>query len=292
MEELPAVRSGSIARFRCSYVGENVTIQYVSWTKIGNDARRMFVYEYSEHPPINKAYHDFIGRAVVKSEDNYADRYRRGEVTYKPNDQPANDRGSPREIGRGPLIDPRKATVKPDDDIISQIQRNMLEASGISGVSSSDMLRFNDFPMLASNGKTVGEDEGVMESVYGPGKENVVGEDMSKRSYIPVYHAGMAPVVNETKEPVETQLYRKPPSSGIYIPGASDAQAFQALMRFFSPTHLRRQRRSTPIGHIDLFLSDVRLEDEARYECTVKPVGGPALSNSILLNVQGKPESL
>ena len=67
IQDAAPVRLGSTARFRCTYLGDNITVQYVSWVKLGEDGERTFVYEYSEYPPINQAYNDWKGRAVIKT---------------------------------------------------------------------------------------------------------------------------------------------------------------------------------------------------------------------------------
>lgn len=52
--------------------------------------------------------------------------------------------------------------------------------------------------------------------------------------------------------------------------------------------HSRYRRSAGFERHVDLFLSRVELNDEAGYECVVKPLGAPSMSATLKLQVQGK----
>lgn len=56
------VRAGSYAKLHCTFKGDDIDVQYISWTKCLPDGQRMLVYEYSLCPEEDRAYGDLAGR--------------------------------------------------------------------------------------------------------------------------------------------------------------------------------------------------------------------------------------
>ena len=252
---MPPVRAGGTARFRCSFVGDNITVQYVSWTKFNTNGKRTFVYEYSQHPPLARAYHDFIGRAMITNADMNDNRY-----SYLRNiDRSPKSWNTAPPVTKKDTAETIKTPAKSDDQ-----WSNVHES--IYGIFSNSMRngRKPDFKDIDEIFK--GMDD----------KNNMAGQ--LKQLEIPV-----------TRDDIRRILLPVNRQEPLTVPVRLSNQENQDIEDFrgFWPGAGGRRKRSVPVHHIDLQLIHVLLSDEATYECLVKPVNGPAVSSSMVLIVQG-----
>ncbi len=267
LDHMSPVRVTSTAHFRCSYVGDNITVQYVSWNKVAHDGKRSYVYEYSDRPHVAKAYNSFVGRAYVKR--NERPSFKQRELTYRPFENIENFRN----IDDSPYskaVDYRNSY---NDELSSD---NKLDYS----LDSLPTIYHGQEAALVSMDYNQPLDD-VEESVYGKkGQEESEDNMEMDHTFIPVFHSdpSSSPLQNDTEAEMDEYYFKSPASDdfGGYINAAINDAA-----------SVRRKKRSLPTGHMDLYLSDVKVTDEAHYECTVKPQYGPAMSNIIPLVVHG-----
>ena len=304
-EQIPPVRVGTTARLRCSFVGDNITMQYVSWTKLDHTGRRNFVYEYSEHPPLARAYNDFIGRAAISNADMNDNRYshlkrprRRGAATgsekmtlndnsrgeYHPDTSDEASARLSRTNDPPQGVTERAITGKPNSALYDWA--NIQESIYGLFLGSSKTGKRPDFWKIDDIFKSIKDKAGMadrLKRLSGKVTREDIQRIVSPRNYDPL--------------PVPVRLTAQP-QGRVHHMEESDRRPSAAHAHSGSSGRLSqypgqygrssRRKRDLPIHHIDLALSHVLLTDETTYECLVKPVNGPAMSSTMRLVVHGR----